>query len=55
MESFLVSFDCGDTIFCDSIEEARQVIADHGFDCGWTLDGLTFIDSSENSNPQGEG
>ena len=43
---FIVQFSCGDTEFCDSIEEARERIAEHGFDCEWTLYRASVIEYS---------
>ena len=44
---FIVQFSCGDTEFCDSIEEARERIADHGFDCEWALYEAKLVDDGK--------
>jgi hypothetical protein len=52
MPEFIVVFDCGDQECHDSLEEAHVSIADHGYDCEWTIYEARSIESSPKPQPE---
>jgi len=40
---YIVTFSCGDTELCDTLEEADEIVVEHGFDCLWAIYTATLV------------